>query len=55
MDTLLDCFELAGAESGGVMFFRRLFTIHWLYVPNRRLDHIDVPPRQAHRLVDLLG
>jgi aminoglycoside phosphotransferase len=52
---LLDRFDLDTEQSARVLFFRRTFAVHWLYVVHRRPDHAGVPPRQAERLLTLLA
>lgn len=52
---LLDRFGLTSAQAARVLFFRRAFAIHWLYVVHKRPSHFGVPPRQANRLLSLLA
>jgi Ser/Thr protein kinase RdoA (MazF antagonist) len=52
---LLNRFALTPAQSAQVLFYRRTFSIYWLYVLHHRPSHADVPPRQADRLVTLLA
>jgi hypothetical protein len=53
--SLLDRFDLTPGQAERVLFYRRTFAIHWLYVAHKRPDHVGVPPRQASRLLALLA
>jgi Ser/Thr protein kinase RdoA (MazF antagonist) len=52
---LTDRFAPTAEQSARILFFRRAFAIHWLYVAHKRPSHADVPHRQASRLLALLA
>ena len=51
---LLNRFALTAMQAARILFHRRTFAIHWLYVVHQRPEHAEVPPRQARRLLALL-